>query len=255
MARAYNFSAGPAALPEEVLAQARDEMLDWRGSGMSVMEMSHRGKEFMSIAEEAEADVRELMAHPGQLQGAVPAGRRLEPVRHGADEPARSNTDGRLLQHRRLVEEGHQGGEALRQRRCQAGRGRGQIHHRPGRPMASVSRRMRPMCTTRPNETIDGVEFPYVPETGDVPLVADMSSTILSRPIDVSALRPDLCRGPEEHRAGGSDPGHRARRPDRRARWTVRRPCSAMRPMPKTDRCTTRRPPTAGIWRDWCSSG
>jgi len=64
MSRVYNFSAGPAALPETVLQQAREELLDWHGAGMSVMEMSHRGKEFMSIAEQAEADLRELMAIP-----------------------------------------------------------------------------------------------------------------------------------------------------------------------------------------------
>ena len=64
MSRVYNFSAGPAVLPEEVLSQARDEMLDWQGSGMSVMEMSHRGKEFMSIAAQAEADLRELLKVP-----------------------------------------------------------------------------------------------------------------------------------------------------------------------------------------------
>ena len=64
MARAYNFSAGPAVLPEEVLRQAQEEMLDWHGSGMSVMEMSHRGKEFVSIAEQAETDLRELLAVP-----------------------------------------------------------------------------------------------------------------------------------------------------------------------------------------------
>ncbi|MFQ5487706.1 MAG: aminotransferase class V-fold PLP-dependent enzyme, partial [Gammaproteobacteria bacterium] len=64
MTRVYNFSAGPAMLPEEVLQQAREEMLDWRGSGMSVMEMSHRGKEFMSIAQQAESDLRELLAVP-----------------------------------------------------------------------------------------------------------------------------------------------------------------------------------------------
>ena len=64
MSRTYNFSAGPAALPEAVLQQAREEMLDWNGSGMSVMEMSHRGKEFLSIAEQAEADLRELMGIP-----------------------------------------------------------------------------------------------------------------------------------------------------------------------------------------------
>ena len=64
MSRVFNFSAGPAMLPQEVLERARDEMLDWQGTGMSVMEMSHRGKEFMSIAEKATNDLRELMAIP-----------------------------------------------------------------------------------------------------------------------------------------------------------------------------------------------
>src|SRR3569832_817250 len=68
MSRVYNFSAGPAMLPEEVLKQARDEMLDWNGSGMSVMEMRHRGKEFMSIAEHAEAVLRELLAIPSNYK-------------------------------------------------------------------------------------------------------------------------------------------------------------------------------------------
>src|SRR4029450_4123241 len=64
MPRVFNFSAGPGTLPEEVLLQAADEMLDWRGSGQSVMEMSHRGKEYVSIAEDAEADLRKLLAVP-----------------------------------------------------------------------------------------------------------------------------------------------------------------------------------------------
>ena len=68
MNRPYNFSAGPAAMPDEVLQQAADEMLDWHGSGMSVMEMSHRGKEFMSIYEQAEADLRELLAVPAHFR-------------------------------------------------------------------------------------------------------------------------------------------------------------------------------------------
>ncbi|HFD92366.1 MAG TPA: aminotransferase class V-fold PLP-dependent enzyme, partial [Gammaproteobacteria bacterium] len=68
MSRIYNFSAGPATLPEEVLKQAQDELLDWHGAGMSVMEMSHRGKEFMSIAAQAEADLREVMAIPGNYK-------------------------------------------------------------------------------------------------------------------------------------------------------------------------------------------
>ena len=68
MERIYNFGAGPAVLPQEVLEQARDEMLNWQGSGMSVMEMSHRGKEFMGIAAQAEADLRELLAIPGNYK-------------------------------------------------------------------------------------------------------------------------------------------------------------------------------------------
>ena len=76
--RIFNFSAGPAVLPETVLQQARDEMLDWQGSGMSVMEMSHRGKEFITIAETAEADLRELLVIPSSykvlfLQGGATA--------------------------------------------------------------------------------------------------------------------------------------------------------------------------------------
>ena len=67
MARIFNFSAGPAALPEEVLSQAAAEMLDWHGSGMSVMEMSHRGREFISIAEEAERNLRQLLDVPGEF--------------------------------------------------------------------------------------------------------------------------------------------------------------------------------------------
>ena len=85
MTRVFNFSAGPATLPEEVLRQAAEEMLDWRGSGMSVMEMSHRGKEFIGIAAEAEADLRELLAIPANykvllLQGGALAQNAVVPM-------------------------------------------------------------------------------------------------------------------------------------------------------------------------------
>ena len=85
MSRVWNFSAGPAVLPEDVLRQAADEMLDWHGSGMSVMEMSHRGKEFISIAEQAEADLRELLAIPSNyrvlfMQGGAIAENALIPM-------------------------------------------------------------------------------------------------------------------------------------------------------------------------------
>src|SRR5580765_1332038 len=85
MTRVFNFSAGPAALPETVLRQAAEEMLDWHGSGMSVMEMSHRGKEFISIHAEAEADLRELLAVPANykvlfLQGGAIAENAIIPM-------------------------------------------------------------------------------------------------------------------------------------------------------------------------------
>ena len=88
MTRVFNFSAGPAVLPEPVLRQAADEMLDWHGSGMSVMEMSHRGKEFIAIHAEAESAAARAAGDPGELQGAVPAGRRDRRERDRADEPA-----------------------------------------------------------------------------------------------------------------------------------------------------------------------
>ena len=89
MSKLYNFSAGPAVLPAEVLKQAHDELQDWQGSGMSVMEMSHRGKEFMSIAEKAEADLRELMAIPDNykvlfLQGGASSQFSMVPINSAA---------------------------------------------------------------------------------------------------------------------------------------------------------------------------
>jgi phosphoserine aminotransferase len=97
--RVFNFSAGPATLPLEVLEQARDEMIDWQHSGMSVMEVSHRSKAFVAVAQQAEADLRELLAMPDELQGAVPAGRRHRPVRRDPDEPRDAGFRGRLRQH------------------------------------------------------------------------------------------------------------------------------------------------------------
>lgn len=87
MSRVYNFSAGPAVMPEEVLREAADEMLDYKGTGMSVMEMSHRSKAFENIINEAEQDLRDLMPDPGQLQGAVHAGRRAFAVCGDSHEP------------------------------------------------------------------------------------------------------------------------------------------------------------------------
>ena len=84
MSRVFNFSAGPAVLPKEVLQQAQEEMLDWHGTGMSVMEMSHRGKAFMSIAEKAEADLRDLMSIPDNYKVLFLQGWRQLAVFYGA---------------------------------------------------------------------------------------------------------------------------------------------------------------------------
>jgi phosphoserine aminotransferase len=185
MARVFNFSAGPAVLPEEVLQQARDEMLDWHGSGTSVMEMSHRGKEFISIAEQAEADLRELMNIPSNykvlfLQGGASAQFAMVPMN--------------LLRGKSSADYLHTGewskkaiGEAKKYGKANlAGSSEGsKFTNVPLQSELKLDPNAAYVHYT-PNETIGGVEFPYVPATGNVPLVADMSSTILSRPIDVT---------------------------------------------------------------------
>ncbi len=182
--RAFNFSPGPAALPLEVLEQARDEMLDWRQSGMSVMEVSHRGKAFMEVAAEAEADLRELMAIPRDYkvlfqQGGASAQFAIVPMNLTA---ADSTAD--------YINTGHWSTKAINEARryCRvhvAADAGGQYLHVPPQSELNLSDDAAYVHYT-PNETIGGVEFGYVPETHGLPLVADMSSSILSRPIDVS---------------------------------------------------------------------
>jgi phosphoserine aminotransferase len=184
MSRVYNFSAGPAALPEEVLAQAREEMLDWQGSGMSVMEMSHRGKDFVSIAERAEADLRELMGIPESyrvlfLQGGASSQFAMVPMnllpgKKGADYVNTGSWS------KKAIAEAKRYGEVRIAGASPDGRfavpSPGDLRLDPSAAYVHYT----------PNETIQGIEFPYLPDTGEVPLVADFSSTILSRPIDVS---------------------------------------------------------------------
>jgi phosphoserine aminotransferase len=185
MARVYNFSAGPAVLPEEVLAQAKEELLDWHGSGMSVMEMSHRGKEFMAIAEKAEADLRELLAIPANykvlfLQGGASAQFAMVPMN--------------LLRGKKSADYIHTG-EWSKKAIAEAKKF-GTVNL-AATAEATKFTSVPPQSTWKldpnaayvhytPNETIGGVEFSFVPDTGSVPLVADMSSNILSRPMDVT---------------------------------------------------------------------
>lgn len=185
MSRVYNFSAGPATLPREVLEQARDEFLDWQGSGMSVMEMSHRGREFMGIAEQAEQDLRQLMAIPDNykllfLQGGATAQFAMVPLNL---LPARGSADYLLT--------GHWGKKAVAEARRFGGiklavdTTGSRYTTIPDTDDWQLSKDAAYVHYT-PNETIAGVEFDDIPETGDIPLVADMSSSILSKAIDVS---------------------------------------------------------------------
>ena len=173
-------------LPEEVLKQAGDELLDWRGSGMSVMEMSHRGKEFMSIAAEAEADLRGLMAIPANykvlfLQGGASAQFAMVPLnlmgRTGKADYLKTGSWSK-----KAIAEAKRFGEVKVTADTAVD---GKFTSAPAADALHLSADASYVHYT-PNETIEGVEFAYIPDTGDVPLVADMSSTILSRPVDVS---------------------------------------------------------------------
>lgn len=182
--RVFNFSAGPAVLPVEVLEQARDEMLDWQRSGMSVMEVSHRGKAFIACAAEAEADLRELLGVPANykvlfMQGGATGMFSAIPMNLAG---AASTVD--------YVNTGAWSKKALGEakRYCKvnvaadaAASGYNDVPAETGWKRTSGAAYLH----YTPNETIGGVEFPFVPRS-DVPLVADFSSTILSRPLDVS---------------------------------------------------------------------
>ena len=181
----YNFSAGPAVLPHEVLQQAREELLDWHGSGMSVMEMSHRGKEYMSIQAEAEKDLRELLA--------IPANYKVLFLQGGASQQF-AMVPMNLLRGKKSADYVNTG-EWSKKGISEAKRfgavnvvATGADKNFTYIPAFDTWKRDPNAAYLHytPNETIGGVEFNWVPESGTVPLVADMSSNILSRPIDIS---------------------------------------------------------------------
>ncbi|MBA4143835.1 MAG: 3-phosphoserine/phosphohydroxythreonine transaminase [Nitrosospira sp.] len=189
MEHIYNFSAGPAVLPREVLQQARDEMLDWHGSGMSVMEMSHRGKEFMSIAAKTEADLRELAAIPDDykvlfLSGGASSQFAMVPMN--------------LLRGKKsanYVNTGEWSRKAIKEAKnycavnVAASSEDANFTYVPAQDTWKIDPDAAYLHYT-PNETIGGVEFNWIPEASrlnaDMPLVADMSSSFMSRPMDVS---------------------------------------------------------------------
>lgn len=183
--RVFNFSPGPAALPLPVLEQARDELTDWRGSGMSVMEISHRGKAFMGVAQEAEASLRRLLSIPAHyrvlfLQGGATAQFAAIPMNLATTESTVDYLNTGQWSKKAI-------GEAKRYCKVNVVADESASNYSTAPDAASLKFTAGAAYVHyTPNETIGGVEFPYVPQTGSVPLVADMSSTILSRPIDVS---------------------------------------------------------------------
>jgi phosphoserine aminotransferase len=185
MSRVFNFSAGPAMLPQAVLEKAQQEMLDWHGSGMSVMEMSHRGKEFMSIAAQAEADLRELMGISDDyavlfLQGGASSQFAMVPLNLLGNKKSADYINTGAWSKKAIAEA---------KRYCDVNVAASSEESKFTTVPAQSDWSLNPDAAYvhyTPNETIGGVEFPFVPDTGNVPLVADMSSTILSRPVDVS---------------------------------------------------------------------
>jgi phosphoserine aminotransferase len=185
MARVFNFSAGPAALPEEVLKQAAEEMLDWHGCGQSVMEMSHRGKEFIGIAAQAEADLRELMGIPANykvlfLQGGATLQFEMIPINLLRGKPTAD-----------YVHTGEWAKKAIKEAKtfCNvnviASAEDKSFSYAPAQADWKINKDAAYVHYTA-NETIGGVEFHWTPDTGEVPLVCDMSSNILSKPVDVA---------------------------------------------------------------------
>lgn len=185
MSRVYNFSAGPAALPEPVLKRAQQELLDWRGLGMSVMEVSHRGPDFIEFAERSEAALRELLRVPDNYRVLFLAG---GATLQFASVPLNLTTPDAVADY---VVTGNWGKKAASEARrylsvnIAADSGDTNYTTIPDPAGWKLSEQAVYLHYT-PNETVFGVEFHDIPEVSDAPLVADMSSTLLSRPLDVS---------------------------------------------------------------------
>ena len=185
MARVFNFCAGPAALPEAVLKKAAAEMQDWHGKGLSIMEMSHRSPEYVSVAQQAEQDLRDLLSIPANykvlfMQGGASAQFSMIPMN--------------LLRGKKsadYINSGQWSAKAIKEARqyCEvrvvASSEDENFSYAPSQADLKLNADAAYVHYT-PNETIGGVEFDYIPDTGDVPLVADFSSSILSAQLDVS---------------------------------------------------------------------
>ena len=185
MGRIFNFSAGPAMLPEEVLKKAANEMLDHKGSGMSVMEMSHRGKEYQAIIEKAEADLRDVMGIPANykalfLQGGASLQFAMVPINlMNKNKKADYVHTGQWT--KKAISEAKKFGEV----NVVASSEQDNYAYIPELDPGTFSKDADYFYIAT-NNTIYGTKYKDLPETGSVPLVADMSSNILSEPIDVS---------------------------------------------------------------------
>jgi phosphoserine aminotransferase len=185
MSRVYNFSAGPSALPESVLLRAREEFLDWHGTGVSVLELSHRSKEFIGIAEQVEADLREVLSIPSNYKVLFLHGGGTGQFAAVPLNLLSENTSGAY------IHTGYWSGMAIKEAElfgeihvAASGKASGftQIPPRAGWTIPSNAAYLHYTS----NETVNGVEFHSIPDVGDVPLVCDLSSDILSRSVDVS---------------------------------------------------------------------
>ena len=183
--RAFNFCAGPAALPEAVLRRAQAELLDWQGKGLSVMEMSHRSDEYVAIAEKSEQDLRDLLVIPNDykvlfLQGGASQQFAEIPLNLLPEDGVADYIDSGIWS-KKAIDEAQRFGNVNVAASAKAY----DYFAIPGQNEWQLSRHAAYLHYAS-NETIGGLQFDWIPEVGDVPLVVDMSSDILSRPLDVS---------------------------------------------------------------------
>ena len=185
MSRVFNFSAGPAAIPDPVLERIREDIPDWNGTGMSVLEVSHRGKDFVAAAAKAEQDLRDLLAIPDDYRVLFPQG---GATLQFAMVPLNLSAEGGKADYA-LTGSWSKKAIAEARRFCSVNvavdTSGDNFTHVPPQDEWKLDGDAAYLhyCA---NETIAGVEFPFIPDAGDVPLVCDMSSTILSRPLDVA---------------------------------------------------------------------
>ncbi len=248
----YNFSAGPAVLPKAVLQQVQAELVDWHGSGMSVMEMSHRGKEFMGIAAEAEADLREVMGIPANykvlfLQGGASSQFAMVPMNLLRGKPSADYLNTGEWSKKAIKEAKKYGAVNV-----VASSEDRNFSYAPARCVETrPQRRLRALHAQRDHR-----------RRGDVLDARHRQRAaggrhVLDHPVASDGrveVRPDLCRRAEEHRPGGADDRHRARRPDRRN--GARHADHVRLQDPRRQRVDVQHPGhLRHVRRAWCSSG